>query len=136
MLKPGSVTLPVDAATTTVTENQADIKVDAGFKGTATGRYTVIDTAGREATGELRLVVKAVPDPPAAPTELAVGDRYVELGWQAPTNNGGTSITSYEVRDAATGTTLAEQQGQTTRTRVTGLTNGTTYRFEIVAIHA
>jgi hypothetical protein len=136
VLKPGSVTLPADAATTTVTENQADIKVDAGFKGTATGRYTVIDTAGREATGELRLVVKAVPDPPAAPTELAVGDRYVELGWQAPTNNGGTSITSYEVRDAATGTTLAEQQGQTTRTRVTGLTNGTTYRFEIVAINA
>lgn len=78
----------------------------------------------------------AVPDsPPGTPQGfLAVReDSQVKLTWQAPADSGGTAISGYEVDCPGCGRTQAVGAGQTTYTW-TGLTNGTTYAFSLVAV--
>ena len=82
-----------------------------------------------------------VPDVPRSFTATA-GDAQVTLEWQAPTSDGGSSITSYKYRVSQTGTNTwapdwttvtggASARSQT----VTGLTNGTSYTFELRAVN-
>ena len=80
---------------------------------------------------------------PGAPTILAAtgSNARVALSWSAPSNNGGSAITGYNVYEGTTaggesttpvnGTTLI---GATSYT-VTGLTNGTTYYLEVSAVN-
>ena len=78
--------------------------------------------------------------PPAPPQSFTAtpGDTLVELRWAAPASDGGTVITRYEYRHAAGATVPAAttwtRVGRTARSvRVTGLTNGTPYAFEVRA---
>ena len=78
-----------------------------------------------------------VPGPPQSFTATP-GDTLVELRWAAPASDGGTAITRYEYRHAAGATVPAAttwtRVGRTARSvRVTGLTNGTPYAFEVRA---
>ena len=73
--------------------------------------------------------------PPAAPVNLAAtpGDAEVTLTWNAP-SDGGSPITGYEYRyNSGSWNTIPSSPTSYT---VTGLTNETTYTFEIRAVNA
>jgi titin len=82
---------------------------------------------------------------PGAPTGLqaTAGDAQVALSWTAPADTGNSPITSYTVRYKATDATdwttrdvTARSRDAATSTTVTGLTNGTTYEFQVAAVNA
>ena len=74
---------------------------------------------------------------PAAPTgATAEADTKSALvSWTAPSDDGGSAITGYTVTPfaGATAGTPVDVGASTTKTRVTGLTNGTAYTFKVTA---
>ncbi len=77
---------------------------------------------------------------PGEPTGLSAmsGNGEVVLHWTAPTSNGGSAITSYDVYEGTTSgnEALLENTGSAaTSTPVIGLTNGTPYYFEVSALN-
>ena len=79
----------------------------------------------------------------AAPTGLAAtaSAGQVALSWTAPSNNGGTAITSYKLDissdGGATWADLVADTGSTTTTyTATSLTNGQAYSFRVSGINA
>ena len=82
------------------------------------------------------VIPMTVPDPPTNVSAVATNGS-VTVKWSAPVNNGGSPITGYTV--TATDTTTTANGGQTcvttgaTSCTITGLTNGDTYTFAVVA---
>ena len=84
-----------------------------------------------------------VPVAPAAPT-LASGNAQLDVSWTAPTNNGGSAITDYDVRHCSTSCNVAtnwtELDDSTDSTAlsatITTLTNGTSYQVQVRAGNA
>ena len=80
----------------------------------------------------------ATPSAPRSVTGVA-GNAKVVLSWQAPSNDGGSPVTGYGVDYSSDGgstwsTALAPSAAMSaTAYTVTGLTNGTAYRFRVVA---
>ena len=83
--------------------------------------------------------VKAAPTVPTAPTNLAASgaNTTVNLSWSAPSNNGGSSVTGYNVyRGTASGSeALLTSVGTTTSYSDTAVVNGTTYYYEVSAVN-
>src|SRR4051812_5705055 len=84
--------------------------------------------------------VSAAATVPGAPTigTATAGPGQATVSWTAPASDGGSPITGYVVTPfvgfaPATSTTF--NSTATTQT-VTGLTNGTSYRFKVAAINA
>ena len=82
-----------------------------------------------------------VPVPPGAPTldSATPGHTQVALAWTAPTSSGTLPITHYQyqrVTGSFTSTTPWVSCGNVTSLTVTGLTNGTTYKFRVRAVSA
>ena len=83
---------------------------------------------------------------PGAPTNATAtaGNTTAAVSWTAPSNNGGTPITSYSVTPAiftSEGTTaltpvVVTGSPPATGVTITGLTNGVTYLFTVDAINA
>ena len=78
---------------------------------------------------------------PSAPRNLTAepGDQQVRLVWEAPLHDHGQEISEYEYRQKTTGsfgswTNIANSDADTTAHTVTGLTNGTSYTFQIRAV--
>jgi murein DD-endopeptidase MepM/ murein hydrolase activator NlpD len=78
------------------------------------------------------VVPVAVPGPPQR-VKATAGNSTVALTWAAPVSNGSSPITGYTVTSSA-GPTLS--LGVTGGTTLTGLKNGTTYRFTVAAVNA
>jgi len=74
---------------------------------------------------------------PAAPTNVVAtaGDGSATVTFTAPTDNGGSAITGYEVFDSD-GNRVATGNADATSITITGLTNGTTYTFTVIAKNA
>ncbi|WP_446830451.1 fibronectin type III domain-containing protein [Candidatus Foliamicus sp.] len=116
---------------------------------TATFTGTLLDTLGdndfhvEHAFGIQKIIFKATPPKPAAPTGLAAtaDSGKVTLNWTDPSNN---TISKYQLRygqgatvpDSAAWGDIAGSGAATTRHEVTGLTNGTQYAFEIRAVNS
>lgn len=86
---------------------------------------------------EATVTVKVAPPAPVVPgvprsLTGVVGDTVVNLSWQAPTSDGGSPITGYNIYRNGT---LALSVPGTTAT-MTSLTNGTTYAFTVAAKNA
>lgn len=63
------------------------------------------------------------------------GDRQVRLNWTAPTDDGGATVTNYQVwrRSGTSSASLIATVGDVRTYTNTGLTNGTTYWYTVVA---
>jgi hypothetical protein len=77
---------------------------------------------------------------PSAPTGVsaAAGQASATVNWTAPTNNGGSAITSYKITPFKAGVaqTAVTAEASATSTTVTGLTVGSSYTFTVAAINA
>ena len=80
---------------------------------------------------------------PGAPQNLTetAGDAQVTLSWDAPSSNGGGTITGYEYRldtnDDGTWTGWSStSNGRSTSVTITSLTNGTIYAFQVRAVNS
>jgi murein DD-endopeptidase MepM/ murein hydrolase activator NlpD len=100
--------------------------------------YTFIVTAinsvgsGPGSAASNGVVPVAVPGPPQN-LKATAGNGTVALSWGAPVSNGSSPVTGYTVTSSA-GPTM--NLGLTGGTTLTGLQNGTTYRFSVVAVNA
>lgn len=72
------------------------------------------------------------PRTPDAPTNVSAtaGDAQAEVSFTAPSDNGGSAITSFRVTSSPEGITAT---GSSSPITVTGLTNGTAYTFTVAA---
>lgn len=76
-----------------------------------------------------------------APTSLtaAAGNAQVALSWTAPANNGGATITDYQIQVSVAGgsySTITKSASTTTSYTATGLTNGTAYTFRVATVNS
>ena len=80
------------------------------------------------------IVAQTVPGSPTSVVGVA-GDKSVALSWNAPTSNGGSSITSYRITPyiGSTAQTAINTGSSSTSYTVTGLANGTAYSFTVAA---
>ena len=79
------------------------------------------------------LIPKTVPDKPIL-GQINIGDRSVTLNWAAPSDTGGSVITSYTVRTFQNSVRILPDVFSTTLfATVNNLTNGLPYTFSVVA---
>ena len=78
------------------------------------------------------IITSVVPDAPNTVTCISENTQVV-VSWIAPTNNGGSVITSYTVINDAGVEPVTTLNGTITSVTVTGLTNGTPYIFTVFA---
>jgi uncharacterized repeat protein (TIGR02543 family) len=122
-----------------VTLTNSSIKAGAmvymiiGTTVTEMGRATEDGTVTVSLTDDPELVVAATK--PDAPTSVTVtgGNSEVALSWSAPVNNGGSEILSYTVAANSGGASCTTV---TTSCTITGLTNGQSYTFTVIATNA
>jgi Ca2+-binding RTX toxin-like protein len=88
-------------------------------------------------------VIPAAPTAPGVPTigTATAGNASAVVGWTPPASNGGSAITQYEVQVINNATNaqvgaLRNAAANATQLTVTGLTNGTAYRFRVRARNA
>jgi len=96
------------------------------------------ETTGKEQTGTS--IPVTTPDPPAT-VSASAGDEQITVSWSAPSNNGGSAITGYEVHMKTNNAGSYVKQGSdesssSTSKTVTGLANGTPYQFKVFAKNA
>jgi len=88
-----------------------------------------------EATATPQVVITA----PSAPTSLAAtsGNAVVNLSWTAPSNNGGSAITGYDIYRGTSsgGETLYASVGTGTTYADSSVSNGTPYYYEVAAVN-
>ena len=106
--------------------------------------YTLmVQVSGNRNTDEVEVRIEVVPPLPVAPTGLiatAISAAQINLSWTAPNDDGGSAITGYKLqwhKDGATAfgqeiTGIAADASSHTHT---GLEQGTTYHYRLIAIN-
>ena len=132
-----------DLATYRVLRNGVEIATvtgtaytDTGLTNDVTYTYTLVavDTHGNRSPASAPAAATPRDGPPAAPTGVTAtpGDRRAVIGWTAPPD---PDVVGYRVL-AEDGSTVATATAPATQAVVSGLTNGTTYRYTVVAVDA
>ena len=99
------------------------------------GVFAVATDATNGAIGTTTATTNAV-FPPSAPLNVSAtaGNASATVTWQAPASSGTFPVTSYEVKSSPSGGSCLVQ-APTLTCDITGLTNGTTYTFEVRALN-
>lgn len=119
----------VDGGATITCTPTGDCHFTSDAVGTFRVSYTLKDAVNRTVPGSLTVVVKGKPRAPGVPAVESVGDHVVNLTWTAADIQGGVFKT-YHVTAVEAGKTM---QFAATGGQFTGLTNGTTYHFTVLA---
>ena len=127
-LRDGAVISGASGAVYIIRNGDAGTTISA--KAVGKGNYT------GEVAADAGIVISAtVPDTPTV--TASAGNGQVTVHWTVA-HDGGTPITGYllTIRNGDTTVDTVELDGVTDRYTVTGLTNGTTYTFQVTAINA
>lgn len=131
-LNPSSVDVPAGGSATST----LDIATNADSSGTFP--VTVTGTSGSDT--DSRQVTVTVPTPPSAPHNLVTvsGVSQMNLLWDAPYDNGGSPVTSYQVYrgTASGGETLLATTGTSLNYLDSNATAGVTYYYYVRAVSA
>jgi hypothetical protein len=130
-------------ATTITGTPPATTKLITGLTvGTAyTFKVTAINTSGpgpdSAASAAVTPTGAVAPDAPTSVTAQGDSDSAV-VRWTAPASDGGSAITGYTITATASGggTSTASATAGATGVRVTGLTNNTSYTFQVKATNS
>jgi fibronectin type 3 domain-containing protein len=103
-------------------------------------KVTAVNRVGEGPAAEAQAVPLGVPGAPAGLTATP-GNSQVTLSWTAPASDGGSPVSGYILYQGTspggeTGTPVNGSPVTATSYTVTGLTNGTTYYFTVVAVNA
>ncbi len=102
------------------------------FSGQAVVSYVVEDGTkdiSREVSGVINITVLGVPGLMSAPSVVSIGDSSVELSYSTPASNG-SPIYEYLITGG-----IQPEICNSNLCSVTGLSNGTSYQFEVAAIN-
>lgn len=114
------------------------LKAGPEAQGTSTFRVVMSDVAGsdspeRTAEGRIEFEVRGTPGAPGPPRPYpALQSNKISMGWTPPTDDGGSSITHYEVQE------LRSNRSITCRTNECdfgGLENAKAYTFKVRAVN-
>ncbi|MCS4278148.1 autotransporter domain-containing protein [Stenotrophomonas rhizophila] len=137
----GSIVSVSASSGTSVNVNVGSITGSGTLKVNLNGATDIADAAGNTgvaaySSGATHTV--AMPAAPGAPVIGAAtpGDAQVSVAFTSPADDGGSAITGYLVTASPGGTTAGGNGSTTSPIVVTGLTNGTTYTFDVKAINA
>lgn len=124
----------VDLATNTVaaTISLAASSWPAGISTYGTNAWVALQGAGQITSFAIGTPAPTAPGAPTAVSAVA-GDSSADVSFTAPSSNGGSAITSYEVTSSPGSITAT---GSGSPISVSGLTNGTAYTFTVKAINA
>src|SRR5207302_3974695 len=107
------------------------------------GSHTVQATDGAGNIHSATFIVGpsgTAPQPPTGLTATTVSSSQVNLSWTAPSNNGGSAITGYEIERSTNGgtfSTIVPNTGSASTTfSNTGLNPSTTYTYRVSAINS
>ena len=107
---------------------------------TAAGTYTVTVTGTSGSLNHSATVTVSVPTVPSAPQNLkaTAGNAQVTLSWSAPSSNGGSAITNYNIYrgTASGGETLLTTLGNVLAYTDTTVTNGQTYYYQVTTVNS
>src|SRR5207249_4097224 len=104
----------------------------------SSGTYTVTGTSGTLThSADVTVTVLTVPSTPQN-LQTTSGNAQVSLSWSAPSNNGGSAITNYNIyRSTSSGTeTLLATIGNVLSYADTAVTNGQTYFYKVTAVNS
>ena len=101
---------------------------------------TAVNQVGEGSAAEAPAIPVTVPGAPAGLTATP-GNGKVTLSWAAPASDGGSPVSGYIIYQGTspggeTGAPVSGSMVTATSYTVTGLTNGTTYYFRLVAVNA
>lgn len=128
---------------TTTTQSASSDTTSTNFTGLTYGvAYTFqVAATNSQGTGTFSSSSNSVTPftTPNAPTSVTASvtasSTFASLSWIAPSDNGGSSITSYSVVSSPATTTQTASAGSTSLS-FTGLVYGTTYTFTVTAVNA
>jgi subtilase family serine protease len=107
---------------------------------TAAGTYTVTVAGTSGSLNHSATVTVSVPTVPSAPQNLkaTAGNAQVTLSWSAPSSNGGSAITNYNIYrgTASGGETLLTTLGNVLTYTDTAVTNGQIYYYQVTAVNS
>ncbi|MET0974509.1 MAG: Ig-like domain-containing protein [Leifsonia sp.] len=121
------------AASVSFTATGVTIRTGPAATGTLTAVYRIQDATkdpARETQGRITLVIRDAPDQPKAPS-ASEGDQSATVAFSAPASNN-SPITGYTISWSG-GTKQVASAGSYT---IGGLSNGTSYTFQVTATNA